>query len=95
MRIEWSEPAIADLVEIRNFIGLDNGSIAQDVAARIIAAADQLQNFPDSGRIGDEPDSRELVTPQLPYILIYRIAATQIEILRVWHQRENRDAGLD
>jgi plasmid stabilization system protein ParE len=40
MRIEWSAPALADLVDIRNFIGQYDDAIARNVAARIIASAD-------------------------------------------------------
>ena len=61
------------------------------MANRIIASAEQLLDFPESGRQGDVPGTRELLTPQLPYVLIYRSSDQQIEILRVWHQRESRD----
>jgi len=95
MQIVWTDPALFDLSEIRSFIERDNHHAAQEVAGRILNSVVRLQFYPNSGRIGDEPETREIITPGLPYILVYRIAVGQIEILRVWHQRENRNIELD
>lgn len=90
MHIEWTEPALADLELIRDFIDQDNPFIAANVAAGIIDSTDRLADFPNSGRPGDEPGTFELVVADLPYVLVYRVTSAQIEILRVWHQRQNR-----
>lgn len=44
-----------------------------------------LRKFPRRGRIGREPNSRELVFAPSPYIAVYRVTHSFIEISRIWH----------
>jgi len=44
-----------------------------------------LENFPELGRTGRKPDTRELVFTGLPYLAIYRIRGEAVEILRILH----------
>ena len=48
-------------------------------------AAHQLSQFPDSGRPGKVAGTRELVLPQWPYIVVYRVMSDEVQILRAFH----------
>jgi len=85
MLIEWSQTAEDDIVEILAWcIEQADRETGQRIVMRLFAAADRLEVFPHSGRPGFLPETRELVLPDFPYFLIYRVS-DKIEILRVMH----------
>jgi len=55
------------------------------VAILIHQRIDLLKEFPESGRTGRKPDTRELIFSGLPYLAIYRIDRGAIEIVRILH----------
>jgi toxin ParE1/3/4 len=73
MRIRWTEPAAQDLYNITRYIGRDNPSAARDVAKTIYDGCQGLVNFPNRGRHGKVPGTRELIFSPLPYIAAYRV----------------------
>ena len=86
MNIIWSPEAIKDLMSLRAYIAQDNPAAAMRVVLRIIHDIEQL--LPDNlqmGRLGRVSGTRELVIPQTPYIVPYRVQRGAIEILRVYH----------
>jgi addiction module RelE/StbE family toxin len=58
---------------------------AARVIERIVEATHRLQQFPNSGRTGQVPGTRELVVAGLPYIVAYKIRPTAIDVVRVLH----------
>jgi plasmid stabilization system protein ParE len=72
-----------DLAEIAGYIAQDSEQIAWLVETRIHEAARLLVTIPAMGRPGRVDGSRELVVPRTPYILVYRISAGTIRILRI------------
>jgi plasmid stabilization system protein ParE len=58
---------------------------ARRVALTIYESVALLQKFPHRGRPGRETSTRELVIPNLPYVVIYRIREQIIEITRILH----------
>jgi toxin ParE1/3/4 len=91
MRIIWSETAIANLIEIKEFIAQDKPGAARRVATRILASAEQLVKHPHLGHPGREPETRELVVAGTLYILPYRVLHGKIFILAVLHGAGDRD----
>jgi toxin ParE1/3/4 len=85
MQIKWFGDAIADLVEIRNYIANDKPQTAKDVANRIRSSVDMLKDNPGMGRAGRVPNTKELVVDGLPYIVPYRVKGNVVQILRVLH----------
>ena len=86
MIIVWSPQAIADLVSLRAYIAEDNKAAAQRVALHVVRNIEQLlSEHPDMGRAGRVPGTRELVIPQTPYIVPYRVRDNRIQVLRVYH----------
>jgi toxin ParE1/3/4 len=89
MELKWSKIAAQDLVNIRKFIHRNKPAVAKEVALKIAALAETLIQHPAKGRTGRLPNTRELIVPELPYIIVYRAKKQQIEILRVIHTSTN------
>lgn len=94
MRVKWTRPAAEDLRGIRLFIQGDSPSAARRVNRTILERCELLCDFPERGRIGIEPETRELVFAPLPYIAVYRVKGEIIEILHIWHGAQNRHPTL-
>jgi toxin ParE1/3/4 len=84
--IEWTEQAIQQLDQARDYIALSN---SEEVAARIttliVTAIQQLSRFPMSGRSGRIPGTRELVISNTPFIAAYAVNRDRIVILALYH----------
>ena len=89
MPVDFSPEALADLVEIRSYIGDRNPAAASRIAVQIVAACDRLEHLPERGRPGLVAGTREL-TIIWPYIIIYRLSDDRVEIVRVWHGAQDR-----
>ena len=85
MRVRWLLQALLDLDEAEAYIALDNPAIAAEVVVRIIRTVSLLKEQPGIGRAGRVPDTKELVIPNTPYIVPYRVKDDAIQVLRVYH----------
>ena len=86
MNIIWSPQAIDDLLSLRAYIAEDNPAAARRVALSIIRTIKELlPDNPQMGRAGRVPGTRELVIPETPFIVPYRLQRRTIQILRVYH----------
>jgi addiction module RelE/StbE family toxin len=92
--VRWTESASKDLRGIARYIRKDNPAAARAVASAIFDAAESLGAFPLNGREGGIAGSRELVISRLPYIVVYRVTRTAIQILHIYHGARNRPGGL-
>ena len=87
-KIVWTLRSREDLRDIAAFIAKDNPPAALKLGELIFERTDQLERFPEFGRIVPEcnqPRIREIVVKS--YRIIYRVQPGQkiVEILRVWH----------
>ena len=86
MKIRWTDSAVRDFTNICDYIEKhSSGATARRVALSIHRQIDLLANFPEYGRTGRKPDTRELVLSGLPYLAVYRVHANAIEIFRILH----------
>jgi toxin ParE1/3/4 len=86
MNIVWSPEAIQDLISLRAYIAEDSPAGARRIVARILHDVEHLlPDNPQMGRPGRVPGTRELVIPQTPYIVPYRVQRATLQILRVFH----------
>jgi toxin ParE1/3/4 len=87
MRILWTDPAIADLAAIRDYIARDSEHYAKQFVSRIIEAMEKLLSFPEMGRKVPESQNKDHVREVLfqNYRIIYRVASNQIQIITVLH----------
>jgi toxin ParE1/3/4 len=90
MRIVWSETAIANLVDIRQYIEQDKPAAARRLAQRILASVERLAKHPHLGRPGREPGTREIIVGGTLYIIPYRIHRGRLAILAVLHAAQDR-----
>ncbi|RLB80335.1 MAG: type II toxin-antitoxin system RelE/ParE family toxin [Deltaproteobacteria bacterium] len=88
MNVRWLKLADKDLDKIENYIMRDNSSAATRVVLRIVKAVEMLAEHPGIGRPGRVEGTKELVIPNMPYIVPYRIKNKTVQILRVLHQAQ-------
>ena len=86
MRIRWTESAVRDFTHICDYIGRHgSGATARRIALSIHQRIGTLAQFPELGRTGRKPDTRELVFSGLPYLAGCRIQGEALEVLRILH----------
>jgi toxin ParE1/3/4 len=88
MRVEWTEPALADLTHIRDYIAKDSPVYAEQFVRRIFNATDKLVEFPRIGRevpeASDVPEEVREVIHQ-GYRIVCWIVVDRVQILAVIH----------
>lgn len=83
-RVIWTQPAVADLLEIAEYIELDKPEAARRFVGRVFATVEKLETFPKLGRVPAELKDfsyRELVIP--PCRIFYRIEKKSVFIVAV------------
>jgi toxin ParE1/3/4 len=92
VRLVWLPFAQRDLTSIFAYYeSAANKDVANRVLQRIVRSASFLIDNPYLGRPSQSADGiHELQVPQLPYLLPYRVAEERIEILRVFHEAQDR-----
>lgn len=82
--VKWTRTALANLVAIVGYIEQDSPGRAKSFALEIQTRTNKLAEFPELGRPGRVPGTRELIVHH-HYIVPYRVRGNRIEILRVQH----------
>ncbi|MBI1866774.1 MAG: type II toxin-antitoxin system RelE/ParE family toxin [Methylocystis sp.] len=92
MEIVWLAWAQRDLLSISAYYeSIGDANLAGRMLQRIVHSASLLRDQPYLGRPSDSTDGvQELQVPRLPYLLPYRIIEGRIEILRVFHEAQDR-----
>ena len=86
MRLRWTEPAIRDFTSVCDYLREHGGpGLSRRIALSVFERIGLLTKYPEFGRTGRLPETRELVFSGLPYLAIYRIKDDEIEILRILH----------
>lgn len=83
-RLIWTEPALADLDAIADYIALDKPDAATRYVQQVFAAVERLTRFPKSGaRVPEIPHLpfRQIVVP--PCRVFYRLEGEDILIVFV------------
>ena len=84
-QVIWTEPAVADLEAIADYVTLENFAAASDLVQRITLHVRQLANHPESGsrprELGTRTRYRQLVEP--PCRIFYRFDGKHVYILHV------------
>ena len=77
--------ALADLEHVLTFIERENPAAATKVGDRLEAVTVHLVRYPEMGRAGRRPGTRELILPDLPFRIVYRVRCDAVQVLRVYH----------
>jgi len=90
MEVRWSPRAAEDLERICERIERDNPEAARRVARSIYDGCDRLKEFPSLGRASRRlAGRRELTFAPVPYIVVYQIKPTAVEISRIFHAAQD------
>jgi toxin ParE1/3/4 len=82
--IIWTEPALADLDAIADYIALENPSAASSLVQRIFTHVDQLAAFPESGSKPTElKKSRYRQIVESPCRVFYRYDGARVFVVHV------------
>ncbi|MDX2264008.1 MAG: type II toxin-antitoxin system RelE/ParE family toxin [Hyphomicrobiales bacterium] len=90
MKIRYRAQALADLGSIHEHIAQTNRFAAQKTVERLHKTIQRLKVFPHSGRAGAVDGTRELISPGLPYIIVYRLEDEFADIVAVMHGAKRR-----
>lgn len=85
-RLEFAARAFLHIAAAEEFISRENPAAAQKVVAAIYKTAEKLETFPDLGKPGRVPGTRELPLSKYPYTLVYRIRPNKVIVYAVMHQ---------
>jgi len=85
LKIFWLEKAAIDLEQAYEFILFDNPPAAENEATKVLEAVELLSINPALGKAGRVAKTRELVVAGTPYIVIYHVKSSRLEILRIFH----------
>lgn len=85
VKINWTRQAIEDIYEIREYFRPQSEKYAEQLTDKIFEKADNLEQYPQMGRIVPElerPEIRELIYKN--YRIIYHVVSVdRIDILAV------------
>lgn len=94
VRVRWLNRALRNLKDEEAYIAQDDPQAAERIVVQIENAVALLSDQPALGRVGRVPGTRELVVPDTPYVVPYRVHGGYIYILRVFHGRRRWPPSL-
>ena len=84
-QVTWTEPAVADLEAIADYIALENPDAARVLVQRIVSHVRQLADHPESGsrpgELGSRSRYRQIVEP--PCRVFYRFDGKHVFVVHV------------
>jgi len=81
----WQPRAQRHLKKIREYIRQYNPLAAVAMAEQIVKSVGTISSFPQIGKAGRYPDTRELAVAGTPYIIVYRVRDGVVVVLAVLH----------
>ncbi len=85
MKLKWTRLALQDLRHLHEYIADDNPSAASRMVTRMQEATERLKNHPQMGRPGRVQGTRELVIAGSPYVVVYILGDSEIQIVAIIH----------
>jgi toxin ParE1/3/4 len=85
-QLKFTARAFQNIAAAENFISKENPVAAQKVVESIYKTAEKLETYSELGKPGRLAGTRELVLSKYPFIIIYRVRATQVVVYSVLHQ---------
>ena len=95
MKLVWLPFASFDLSSIAEYYEkAATPALADKLIQQIVHSASALIENPHLGRPSESADGiHELHVPHLPYLLPYRVVDDRVEILRVFHEAQDRPSA--
>lgn len=87
-QLELSTRSITNMAAIKKHIAADNPAAAERVIASLLSMTSQLAEQPMIGHTRQRSGTRQMVMPKYPYTIVYRVSASKVRIVAVYHQRQ-------
>jgi toxin ParE1/3/4 len=94
MAVKWLKTALEHMRSITDYIAQDNPDRAVIFVREIRQKTNALADFPSVGRVGRVFGTRELVAHK-NYVVVYRMKALNVEIVRVRHTRQKHPQKIE
>jgi plasmid stabilization system protein ParE len=92
MRIKYSDSAIRDSVWFRQYYRTVFPEGRENAAQSLLNIQDLIKANPHMGhRVPEMKNIRKMPIPRTPFVLVYRVGETQLEVLRLRDSRQGRD----
>jgi toxin ParE1/3/4 len=89
-RLAWAPRADQDLLDIWSYYASEaSDEIADKVIGQIVTAARRVGELPLSGRSREDLQAGVRSVLAHPYVVFYRAAVNDVQIVRVLHERRN------
>lgn len=88
MRIRWLTQALENLDNAATWIAKDNRQAAEDFVAAVQKTVLLIAQVPSAGKAGRVSGTREMIVLGYPYLIPYRVVGDELQILRVFHVRQ-------
>ncbi len=85
LHIKWTPLAEAEAAEIYRYVAADSKAAADRQMNLVLESIEGLSLFPGKGRAGRVDGTRELVVPGTPYIVVYLLKETGVQIVAILH----------
>ena len=89
MLIRWTSDAANDFENITTYLHREHRSAAPAIVRTLVDAIATLTRFPNRGRPGIVTGTRELVLPNLPYIVVYSTTDQAVQLLHIFHAAQD------
>jgi toxin ParE1/3/4 len=80
MRVPWTTPALRDIEKIG-----DQSLRERPCRDTDFRSVRQARGYPNMGRSGRVPGTRELVVSETPFVVPYRVREDEVQVLSVLH----------
>jgi len=85
MLVRWTAGSADDLERITDYLFDEAPQHAGRIIRALYNAISGLSMFPNRGRPGKKPGTRELVVRALPYIVVYQVSGDVVYVARILH----------
>lgn len=87
MKVVWTRKASRHLRAAYDYWTRETSEASADTMLdRIFSAVQLLERFPEAGRRGRVPGTRELVIVPTPFLVAYRVRRSKVEIVSLLHR---------
>jgi toxin ParE1/3/4 len=85
MRLRWSAAAADDLENVAEYLLERTPQHAPRLVRSLYDAVSSLKTYPNRGRQGKKPGTRELVVRSSPYVVVYQVSGDVVYVARILH----------
>jgi len=90
LELRHSKRAICNLDKISEYYEKQSSGLGRGFAKYYNAQISILKSFPNVCRAGIRMGTREMVMHDFPFIIVYRIKDTFIQVVTVYHQKRQQ-----